>query len=276
MKKYVIIFCLVTAVLIAQFWLVNVRVAKAPTDGLACTQEAKLCPDGSAVGRTGPNCKFAECPLDLPTSLEAHIDQEIGTLGIRIVPMAVLEDSRCPIDVTCIQAGTVRVRARFITSLGESTQEFKLNQATTTEVEKVTLTEVLPLPKAGVKIKNSEYLFTFEVAKREDVVVPSSGSGVRGTVLLGPTCPVMRDPPDPACAEKPYATAIEVYRAGSKSPFVIGNSDTSGAFEFSLPPGAYTLSAKGGAMLPRCTETKVTVVPKSYATTSISCDTGIR
>lgn len=28
----------------------------------ACTQEAKLCPDGSSVGRTGPNCEFAPCP----------------------------------------------------------------------------------------------------------------------------------------------------------------------------------------------------------------------
>jgi predicted lipoprotein with Yx(FWY)xxD motif len=28
----------------------------------ACTQEAKVCPDGSTVGRTGPNCEFAPCP----------------------------------------------------------------------------------------------------------------------------------------------------------------------------------------------------------------------
>ncbi|MEZ4200005.1 MAG: hypothetical protein R3B69_00140 [Candidatus Paceibacterota bacterium] len=28
----------------------------------ACTLEAKLCPDGSAVGRIGPNCEFAACP----------------------------------------------------------------------------------------------------------------------------------------------------------------------------------------------------------------------
>lgn len=27
-----------------------------------CTLEAKLCPDGSSVGRTGPNCEFAPCP----------------------------------------------------------------------------------------------------------------------------------------------------------------------------------------------------------------------
>ncbi|MFA6494875.1 MAG: TspO/MBR family protein [Candidatus Paceibacterota bacterium] len=29
---------------------------------VACTQEAKLCPDGSAVERTGPDCAFALCP----------------------------------------------------------------------------------------------------------------------------------------------------------------------------------------------------------------------
>lgn len=27
-----------------------------------CTQDAKVCPDGSSVGRTGPNCEFAACP----------------------------------------------------------------------------------------------------------------------------------------------------------------------------------------------------------------------
>lgn len=27
-----------------------------------CTMDAKLCPDGSYVGRTGPNCEFTPCP----------------------------------------------------------------------------------------------------------------------------------------------------------------------------------------------------------------------
>jgi len=35
---------------------------------VACTQEAKLCSDGSSVSRTGPNCEFAECPAD-PTAV---------------------------------------------------------------------------------------------------------------------------------------------------------------------------------------------------------------
>ena len=28
----------------------------------ACTEEAKVCPDGTAVGRVGPDCEFAPCP----------------------------------------------------------------------------------------------------------------------------------------------------------------------------------------------------------------------
>jgi putative hemolysin len=37
-----------------------------PEKQVACTMEAKLCPDGSAVGRSGPNCEFAECPDEVP------------------------------------------------------------------------------------------------------------------------------------------------------------------------------------------------------------------
>lgn len=29
---------------------------------VACTLEAKLCPDGSYVGRVAPDCHFAPCP----------------------------------------------------------------------------------------------------------------------------------------------------------------------------------------------------------------------
>lgn len=34
-----------------------------PSDrGVACTMDAKICPDGSAVGRVPPSCEFAPCP----------------------------------------------------------------------------------------------------------------------------------------------------------------------------------------------------------------------
>lgn len=34
----------------------------APSEPVFCTADAKLCPDGTAVGRVGPNCEFAPCP----------------------------------------------------------------------------------------------------------------------------------------------------------------------------------------------------------------------
>jgi len=32
------------------------------TNTVGCTLEAKICPDGSSVGRVGSNCEFAPCP----------------------------------------------------------------------------------------------------------------------------------------------------------------------------------------------------------------------
>lgn len=44
----------------------NASVVEGTTDAadypVACTADAKICPDGSAVGRVGPNCEFAACP----------------------------------------------------------------------------------------------------------------------------------------------------------------------------------------------------------------------
>lgn len=42
-------------------WMLNVGRSSAP-EPVFCTMDAKLCPDGSYVGRTGPNCEFTACP----------------------------------------------------------------------------------------------------------------------------------------------------------------------------------------------------------------------
>ena len=39
---------------------------KTPTQK-ACTQEAKICPDGLSVGRGGPNCEFTPCSTSSPS-----------------------------------------------------------------------------------------------------------------------------------------------------------------------------------------------------------------
>ena len=64
MLKFVII--LVAACAFAYYAYLNFYDAfvDTPDAPRACTMEAKLCPDGSAVGRSGPNCEFALCPSE--------------------------------------------------------------------------------------------------------------------------------------------------------------------------------------------------------------------
>ncbi len=102
-------------------------------------------------------------------------------------------------------------------------------------------------------------------------------SGIRGMVTLGPTCPVMRNPPDPQCADKPYQTSISIFHAGdSVHARAVPMSDASGTFEVSLPPGNYIIDAKGCETLQRCAQVSAIVSPNSYTDVVVSCDTGIR
>lgn len=47
---------------------------------VACTMEAMVCPDGSSVGRVGPNCDFAACPV-APTPMP-EVTEPQGTDSI--------------------------------------------------------------------------------------------------------------------------------------------------------------------------------------------------
>jgi len=44
---------------------------------VACTMEAKICPDGSSVGRSGPKCEFAPC------SASNNSDEDFRNLSIK-------------------------------------------------------------------------------------------------------------------------------------------------------------------------------------------------
>ncbi len=60
MKKIIIIIGAVVLILIGAVAF-DLKFFNQP-EQIACTMEAKLCLDGSSVGRTGPNCEFVPCP----------------------------------------------------------------------------------------------------------------------------------------------------------------------------------------------------------------------
>ncbi len=44
-----------------------------------CTEDAKMCPDGSYVSRKGPNCEFSECPKTSKDNLIKLFEPKDGT-----------------------------------------------------------------------------------------------------------------------------------------------------------------------------------------------------
>lgn len=104
--------------------------------------------------------------INIGERIETKINQGVSALGATVTPLEVLEDSRCPVDVQCVWAGTVKVRATLESGLGTAEQVFTLDQPITTEAEEVRLIQVFPLAEEGVEIADTDYTFIFQINKR--------------------------------------------------------------------------------------------------------------
>ena len=103
-------------------------------------------------------------------------------------------------------------------------------------------------------------------------------TGVRGTVTAGPTCPVERDPPDPACAERAVAGAVLVFSDASGAEVARATSDAEGTFAVELAPGAYRLMpqpVEGLMGTPAALEVEVEA-GQPMTEVQVSYDTGMR
>jgi hypothetical protein len=108
------------------------------------------------------------------------------------------------------------------------------------------------------------------------VPVVSNDSGIEGTVTLGPTCPVMRIPPDPLCADRPYQATIIVRKSSDQKQITSFVSDTDGRFKVVLMPGIYTLSSANTSRYPYMHTQEVVITKGVFTDVTISFDTGIR
>lgn len=103
-------------------------------------------------------------------SATAHLGQTISVgssvaSAIKLTPQKVVEDSRCPAGVYCIQAGTVKVQVGLSgAKVGASTSTstvFTLSQPQTFGSSTITLVKVDPL-KTQTRIADADYVFIFE------------------------------------------------------------------------------------------------------------------
>jgi hypothetical protein len=104
------------------------------------------------------------------------------------------------------------------------------------------------------------------------------GSNVTGIVTAGPTCPVVTDPPDPSCADRPVEGAVLVVVTPGGVEVARVTSDADGRFAMSLAPGAYRLEPQpvGGLMGTAAPIEFGVELGNPTAELLVSYDTGIR
>jgi hypothetical protein len=109
---------------------------------------------------------------------------------------------------------------------------------------------------------------------------PTPPSGIKGTVVLGPTCPVGGDISQtgavPSACLTPYAAQLVVLDDENKVVKRIA-SGGDGTFQVDLDPGDYVIAPTTGTdSYPIAQPVSVTVTPGQYAMVEINYDTGIR
>lgn len=98
--------------------------------------------------------------------VRTRIDEGASAFGFKVIPTELLEDSRCAIDVQCIQAGTVRVRASFESPTGQGSKIFVLDKPEIVGNWEVILVQVEPAPESTREIGESDYIFYFRISTR--------------------------------------------------------------------------------------------------------------
>ena len=106
----------------------------------------------------------------------------------------------------------------------------------------------------------------------------ASGFAIRGVVTAGPVCPVVTDPPDPSCEDRPVAGAELLIRDESGAEVSRVRSGEDGSFSASLPAaGRYSLIPQPiEGLLGTAPAVEVVIEDAEHAPVRVVYDTGIR
>lgn len=122
----------------------------------------------SSASPSGVSSTFAPSPADTSAQTYGSVTLALGqaasfTDGISIRPMRILEDSRCPADVECIQAGTVKLSFNAALNGKTTIETVSIGQSVEIDGDTITLETVGPQKTKNGFPAPSEYRFAFTV-----------------------------------------------------------------------------------------------------------------
>jgi hypothetical protein len=95
---------------------------------------------------------------------DVALGQEAMVDGPVVKPIAVIEDSRCPMNARCVWAGRVRLKMLWVRGQGNQEFELTLGESKPLADGSITLTSVRPDKRTDVVLKPADYRFSFSFA----------------------------------------------------------------------------------------------------------------
>ena len=95
-------------------------------------------------------------------SVDAKLGQTVDVGGPKVTPLAVLEDSRCPMEARCIWAGRVRLTVRVTTGAGSTVRELASDKPLQIADGRLTLQSTMPPRSTQRTLVPSDYRFTLK------------------------------------------------------------------------------------------------------------------
>ena len=106
---------------------------------------------------------------------------------------------------------------------------------------------------------------------------PPGAAVLGGHVLAGPACPVVSQPPDEACADRPVPGAVLAVRTADGAEVMRITADEDGRFEVAITPGTYVLVPQPvDGLLGTAPEQQIVVDGTNSGDLVVTYDTGIR
>ena len=95
-------------------------------------------------------------------SVDTKLGQTVNLGGPKVTPLAVLEDSRCPMEARCIWAGRVRLSVRMTTSAGSAVRELASDKPLQVADGQLILQSTMPPRSTQHTLVPSDYRFTLK------------------------------------------------------------------------------------------------------------------